>query len=184
MQHGAENYLKYLNGEDEGLEKIIRAYTEPLYFFLYSIVKDASAADELVEETFFKLAVKRPRFSGRSTFKTWIFAIAHHLAIDHLRQQVRLQKQALSDTVSDFEEDVEELFLREERRRILHQSLSCLPEQYRQVLYLVYFESFAPKEAAQILKKTEKQTYNLLFRAKEALKTNLTQRGYRDEDLL
>ena len=50
-------------------------------------------------------------------------------------------------------------------------------------LHLVYFEGFAPAEAARILKKSAKQVYNLLSRARASLKTILTQEGHSYEDL-
>lgn len=182
MDHGAKNYLRYLQGDDEGLVEIIRAYKDPLFLFLYGIVRNEHTAEDLVEDTFFKLAAKRPHFSGKSTFKTWIFAIARNLALDHLRR-MRRARIVVDVPLSDAYLPAEEEYVKREEKQLLLHALQGLPESYRQVLLLVYFESFAPREAAQILKKSEKQIYNLLNRAKGALREILEKEGYEYEKL-
>lgn len=58
-----------------------------------------------------------------------------------------------------------------------------LAPQYREVLELTYFEGFTPAECAVILKKSGKQVYNLLARAKTSLKTLLEKEGLDHEDV-
>ena len=68
---GEENYRLYLDGDDEGLVSIIKEYRDPLTLYLAGVAGSFSLAEEFAEETFFILAAKRPRFNGKSSFKTW-----------------------------------------------------------------------------------------------------------------
>ena len=56
-----------------------------------------------------------------------------------------------------------------------------MPE-YRNVLWLVYFEKFSNKETAIVLKKSERQIKNLLYRAKKSLKSKLEKEGFEYEE--
>ena len=58
-----------------------------------------------------------------------------------------------------------------------------LNNEYRQVLYLVYFENFSNNETAEIMLKSERQIRNLLYRAKGALKSLLEKEGFVYEEL-
>ena len=58
-----------------------------LMLYINSQVKDMSLAEELTLDTFTKLTVKRPRFRGEGSFKTWLYTIGRNLAIDTLRKR-------------------------------------------------------------------------------------------------
>ena len=71
MDFAAANYRRYLEGDDEGIVEVIRDHKDGLTLYLAGIVGNIFTAEELTEETFFKLVVKKPRFAGKSSFKTW-----------------------------------------------------------------------------------------------------------------
>ena len=79
------------------------------------------------------------------------------------------------------EAEAEFTVLAEERRRLLYEALSRLPADYRQVLYLLYFEEATADEAARIMNKTRKQIYNLTARGKAELRKHLEGMGFGDE---
>ncbi|MCR4760149.1 MAG: RNA polymerase subunit sigma-24, partial [Oscillospiraceae bacterium] len=83
MGNDADRYRRYLAGDDNGLIEIIDRYHEGLTLYLNSIVRNICVAEELMQETFIRLAVRKPRFSGRKYFKTWLYCIAKHCAIDY-----------------------------------------------------------------------------------------------------
>ena len=64
----------------------------------------------------------------------------------------------------------------------MHTALHRLKLEYRQVLYLTYFEDLSISETAFILKKSIKQINNLLFNAKAALRSELERSGFDYED--
>jgi len=64
----------------------------------------------------------------------------------------------------------------------VHQALHRLKLEYRQVLYLIYFEEFTNAEAALIMKKSSRQVETLLYNAKKALKSELERSGFDYEE--
>ena len=78
MGRDADCYRRYLDGDDDGLREIIDIYYNGLILFINGIVKDQSAAEDILEDTFVKLAVKKYIFKddGKAGFKTWLYTIA------------------------------------------------------------------------------------------------------------
>ena len=81
------------------------------------------------------------------------------------------------------EQSLEQSYIKEERKIIVHKALSELAADYRTILWLVFFEGFSNKEAATVLKKSDRQTKNLLYRAKQSLKSKLEKEGFVYEEL-
>ena len=183
MDNGAESYRRYLAGDDAGLTELVGAYKDALTLYLRGYVGDLSAAEELCEDTFFRLITKRPTFSGKSSFRSWLYAIGRHAALDSLRRGARLSPVGDAEAVCGEEQSLEASYLREERRILLHRALSQLRPEYRGALWLVYFEEFSHSEAAVALGKNERQLRNLLYRAKLALKEELSKEGVSYEEL-
>ena len=185
MDIGASSYRRYLDGDDTGIVEIIKEYKDGLTLYINGYVNNIFTAEELTEETFFKLASKRPRFSGKSSFKTWLFAIARNVALDYLRHN----RNFVSESVDEYgifsaeELNVEREYLIKERKIMLHRIMRRLKSEYFQILYLIYFEGFSNGEAAVIMKKSKRQIENLAYRAKNTLKTELEKEGFEYEEL-
>lgn len=181
MDQGWESYRRYLAGDDEGLVELLRDYKDGLLFFLMRYVGNFHAAEELTEEAFFRLAVKKPLFMPRASFKTWLYTLGRNLAVDCLRRRERLSP--LPEDQAGEAEGLEEAYLKEERKRILHGALSKLKSDYALVLHLKYFAQLTNEETARVMKKTRRQVENLTYQAKRALRAQLEQEGVTDEDL-
>lgn len=69
MDSGADSYRRFLDGDDEGLAEIVREYKDGLILYLNGYVNNLHIAEELAEDTFFRLITRKPKFSGKSTFK-------------------------------------------------------------------------------------------------------------------
>ena len=89
MDNGAGSYRRFLDGDDLGIAEIVRDYKDGLILYLNGYVKNVHTAEELAEDTFFRLMIKKPKFNGRSSFKSWIYAIGRNVAIDYIRRAVR-----------------------------------------------------------------------------------------------
>lgn len=184
MDNG-QNYRRFLDGDDSGLVEIIREYKDGLILYLNGFVGNICLAEELTEDTFFKLVTKKPKFSGKSSFKTWLYAVAANEARDFLRRKAKHRHAPIEDYENSLseQESMERSYIKEENKLTLHQVLSRLKPEYRQVLWLVYFEDFSNAEAAAVMKKNRRQIENLIYRAKQSLKAELTKEGFTDEDL-
>ena len=137
-----------------------------------------------MEDVFFRLAVKKPRFKGRSSFKTWLYAIGRNAALDHMRRRSRFAEKPAEKYLSGVSsgEDPENAYIRAERDRALYEAIGRLTPDYRQALTLSYFEELDNAQIAAVMKKNNRQVENLLYRAKAALKKELEKEGITHED--
>ena len=131
------------------------------------------------------LGIRKPRFKGKSSFKTWLYSIGRNIALDHLRKQKRHPRIPLDELPeqSGAADAVEREYLRKERDITLHRAMRKLNPEYRQVLWLVYFDGFSNKEAAGIMNKSVRSTESMLYRARRALKAQLESEGFHYEEL-
>ena len=185
MDNGTSSYNRFLKGDDEGIVEIIRDYKDGLLLYINSYTDNIFLAEELMEETFFKIVTRRPRFHGNSSFKTWLYTIGRNVTIDYIRRSSKYINIATEDMRNDFveKESVERAYIKEERKIIVLRALQKLRNEYQQVLYLIYFEEFSNAEAAHIMKKSKRQIENLIYRAKNSLKTELEKEGFIYEEL-
>ena len=160
MDIGSISYNRFLNGDNVGLEEIIRTYRNGLIFYLYSIVGSLPQAEELAEDTFVLLCVKKPRDKQKSSFKTWLYTIGRNLAIDALRYRSKHSTIPLDtcNNIENEEETLEEVYFRNSEKQLLHKALKRLKPEYRQILWLVYFEDLSYKEVARIVHKNTHAT--------------------------
>ena len=179
MDNGASSYRRFLDGDDKGLAEIVRDYSDGLTLYLCGIVNDRSVAEELMEETLFKIITKRPKYHPNYSFKTWLYTIGRRVAIDYLRHVKRTEKvlNELGDAVCDTY-DLEQLYIKKEQKIVVHRALGKLHAEYRQILWLLYFEELSYAEAAAVMQKTSRQMKNLVFRAKNALRLELEKEGF------
>ena len=185
MDNGASSYRRFLEGEDDSIVQIIKDYKDGLMLYLNSFVQNIHLAEDLTEDTFVKLIARRPRFSGKSNFKTWLYSIGRNVVLDYLRKKAKLPMVSTEEAmalVSD-EVDITQNYLQTEQKLQVHKALKRLNKEYRQVLYLVYFEDFQREQVASIMKKSKKQVENLVYRAKLSLKSELEKEGFVYEDL-
>lgn len=184
MDNGAEAYRRYLDGDDSAFTEIVKIYMNGLIFFVNSYVKNASAAEDITEDTFFTLAVKKPRYIDGASFRTWLYTIARNKALNYLRTQSRRRAVPIDEAAEiAAEHNIEAEVLRTERQQQLHKAMESLKPDYREVLHLIYFEQLDTNNTAQVMKKSPRQITNLLYRAKQALKTKLEQEGFEYEEL-
>ena len=184
MDNGASSYRRFLAGDNEGLAEIVREYSDGLIFYINSYVQNISLAEDIMEDVFVEIALKRPKYKEKSSFKTWLYAIARYTSIDCLKRNSRYSDIPVDEmhNISD-EEDLEKSYIREERKIQLHKGIARLTPDYSQVLYLIFFEGFSNSEAAKVMRKSDKQMKNLVFRAKQALKKELEKDGFEYEEL-
>ena len=185
MDNGASSYRRFLDGDDKGIAEIVGDYKDGLILYLNGYVKNIFIAEELTENTFFRLITKKPIYSGKSTFKSWLYAIGRNVAFDFIRHNSKLLNTPIEDMENYLSEEqsLEQSYIKEERKIIVHKALSELSTDYRIIIWLVFFEGFSNAEAAIILKKNDRQIKNLLYRAKQSLKSKLEKEGFIYEEL-
>ena len=181
MDNGASSYRRFLDGDESGLVEIIKDYKDGLILYLNGFVSNLHTAEELAEDTFVKLGVKKPRDNKKCSFKTWLYTIARNVAIDYLRKNRRNSVEELTEFIGG--ESLESEYIREEQKIIVHRAMLKLKPEYRQVLWLIYFEGMKNKDASIIMKKSVHGIEVLVSRARQALKSELEKEGFTYEEL-
>lgn len=177
---GASSYHRYLQGDNRALERLIREYGDSLVRFANSFLGDLSLAEDVMEDTFATLIVKRKPFREEAQFKTYLFRIARNRCLDLLRARKKVVY--VEEIRQAPQDDPESEALLSASNKHLYKALLELPKEQREVLELIYFEEFSVTETSQVLHKSRKQIYNYLARAKRNLKDILEKAGFSDED--
>ena len=181
MDQATLSYQRFLKGDESALVELIRDYRDGLMLYLNGIVSDLSVAEELTEDTFLKLVLKKPRFSAKSGFKTWLYTIGRNLALDYLRRRKNAPMEELTDYLADGT-DLERDYIQHHHLQAVHTAMKTLKPEYRQVLWLIYFEDFRCAEVARIMKKSTHNIEVLVSRARSALKNQLMKEGFEYEN--
>lgn len=184
MTDGTENYRRFVqDGDENGIVELIRDYKDGLILYINGIVGNIHVSEEIMENTFVKLVVKKPRFSGKCSFKTWLYTIGRNAALDYLRRNSRKSDTPVDEMEIADKQDLELSYIKEEQKIMVHRALANLKRDYRQVLYLSFFEELSNEETAVVMRKSKRQVENLLYRAKQALKKELEKEGFIYEEL-
>jgi len=132
------------------------------------IVRNRAAAEEVVQEVFFKLWRQPTTFSSKQgKFLGWLLTLVHNRAVDELRRAKARSHRAtvvsldaeyeagvnLVGTLQDTGPTPDDYAWNEERGRMVRYLLDYLPETHRQALSMAYFEGLTQKEIAEHLNK-------------------------------
>ncbi len=175
------------------LELVERAKSDPvalgelydLYYskilnYIYISIQDIDAAEEVTSNTFFKVLNSLPKYKHRSSFRAWIFKIA----TNEIKMFWRSKKnREIREKAYQFENDLEQIYFispkvevdegHEEKMhmfRRLHKSLNSLPEKYRFVLILRYFEGLRYDEISKVVGKRIGTVKSLIHRGLKRLR--------------
>ena len=172
MDNGASSYRRFLNGDETAFDALIKEYFNSLVFFINRYVKDNSAAEDIAIDTFSDLIVNKGRYNFKVSFKTYLFMIGRSRALNYIKRRNRIKFEELNEGVSECS-DALEAVIKNETAVMVNNALKELPEEMRIAVHLVYFEELSYSDAARVMKKNKKQVDNLLYRAKEKLRTVL-----------
>ncbi len=174
MDNGASSYLRFLNDDKEGFVELVKEYKNGLVLFLNCYANDIHIAEEATDETFLKLYVDKPKYKSQYSFKTWLYTIGRNTTLNYIKKQKRYNFSPIEDYYYLADDiDIEGDYIQHEEKLRVHRAVRSLKKEYSRVLYLVYFEDLSNSEAAEIMGKSPKQIRDLLYRAKQALKSEL-----------
>jgi RNA polymerase sigma-70 factor (ECF subfamily) len=154
-----ESELTQLRGGDVGaVAALMERYQHRLYRYLLRIVRQPHTAEDLFQQTWLRVMERIGRFDPQRSFEGWLFALAHNLAIDHLR---RYQPESLDDPLPSGDSRAEltegtgpgalEQLLSQERAGWVAEALTLLPLVFREVLTLRFEEEMKLEEMAVVL---------------------------------
>ena len=180
MNTDEKDYSDFLAGDNLGFERLVIRYKDGLIYYLNKIIKNITIAEDLAQDAFVEVYVHKERFvPGKASFKTYLYTIGHHKAVDYVR---KAQREILTDFYAEDESGVagnnspEIHLLEKEGKEELYKALDGLKDEYQRILVLTELEGMKLKDAAKVMGKTEPQAKVLAHRARKALLLKLQQK--------
>jgi RNA polymerase sigma-70 factor (ECF subfamily) len=141
-------------GDSRAFDQVYDTYRSRVFAFLVRLARNRDVAEDLLEETWLRLARHASRLAPDTRIAAWLFTVARNLYWSYCRSR-RLEEESASSLIdlwpvpsplpSPFDEAVaQELDERVER------AFGSLPAAYREVLWLVAVEGLSPGEAARV----------------------------------
>ena len=169
--------LRLSSGDTEVIAQLVERYQHRLYRYLLRLVSRPSTAEDLFQQTWMRVIERMRHYDPRRSFEGWLFAVAHNLAIDHLR---RRQPESLDEPLPSGETQSDltrsgnpgslELLLSKERARCVLDAVSELPLAFREVITLRFEEEMKLEEIATVLALPMGTVKTRLHRAMKALR--------------
>lgn len=168
----AQRLADAANGDDDAIRWLLEEVAPVVHGFLYArLGGDASAVDDLLQETVIEAVRGAATFRGDARLSTWMCAIAGRRVARYYERERRDEvRRANLRLVAD---PTDEVFERAEQRDEVARALGRLPVSHRQVLVLKYLDDLAVDEIARELGRTRVQVQSLLQRAREGLRREL-----------
>lgn len=152
----AEFVARVKGGDTDAFEELVRRHGRRVYRSLIGILGSAEEAEDALQDAFLKAFQHLPEFQGRSRFSTWLVRIALNTGLQRLRG--RRDFETLDDgedfrprRIQAWMENPEDLYSREELRRLVETEVMKLPAKYRVALMLRDLEELSTEEAANAL---------------------------------
>jgi RNA polymerase sigma-70 factor, ECF subfamily len=165
------------NGCPEHFRWLVQRYQKPLFAFLSGRMGNASEIEEAAQESFVRAFLSLKKLRKPESFYSWLLGIAGRVAKEQFRSAAHRQKdsEVAAEMITDAGESPQE--------HPLEEIIAALPENYRQVILLRYYEGLSCQEVATRLgmplgtiTKTLSRAYALLrqeLEARENVETNI-----------
>lgn len=152
------------NLSERELSDIYHRNVDAVYRLCYSMMKNAADTEDAVQDTFLRLISHGKSFENERHERAWLIVTASNLCKDRLkhwwRKNTGLEDQPLAAPQSD-----------EDREVLL--AVLALPDAYKTVVYMYYYEGYSAHEISELLSCTEGTVRSRLTRARRKLKANL-----------
>jgi len=179
-----EEVVSYIvKGKTELFSVIIDRYQSKVFSTAFHYTHDHEEARDLTQEILIKLYNNLQKYKGKASFSTWLYRIAVNRCIDWVRKKKLQTVSAICDgseeeldiydTIADSGGGPEEDLIKQENAVYLRKLVEGLPEIYKTVIILYYFEDLSPQEISEIIGVPKRTIETRLFRAKNLLKLRM-----------
>lgn len=154
-------------GDREALRFIYVSYSQNIYGYVRSIVRDDHEAEDVTQHVFAKLMTTIGKYDDRGVpFFAWLLRMARNVAIDHLRANRATPIDSVPEIGTSADADIDQI-------QTVREALATLPEEQREVVVLRHVVGLTPGEIADRLGRTESSIHGLHHRGRRALQREL-----------
>ncbi len=182
IERDAELMLRVREGDTQSFAVLLEKYRGPVIHFLQRMILNQAVAEELAQEVFLRVYRSRANYEPTAKFTTWLFRIASHLALNHIRDgRHERNQESLDEEVSEgmgrqvasLGPTVEQSLVRESKYVEIRQAIQNLPAKQRAAVLMHKYEEMEYSQIAAALECSESAVKSLLFRAYEGLRAKL-----------
>lgn len=156
------------------VQELVALYRDNLFAAAFNVCKNAQDAEDAVQDTFIQYYTSSKEFENEQHIRAWLIRVAINKAKNMNHTFWRQNKRSL-------EEYMETLTFETPESEDLFETVMGLPEKYRIVIHLFYYEDYTIREIAKILKLSETNVKVRLSRGRKQLKDSL-QEGWEDDE--
>ncbi len=156
------------------VEELAGRYRDNLFAAAFNVCRNAADADDIVQETFLQYYVMKKEFDSEQHIRAWLLRVAINKAKNVNRSFWRQHKVPLEDYM-------ETLAFETPQVETLFETVMKLPEKYRIIIHLYYYEEYSVCEIANVLKLTQSNVKVRLARGRKMLKEVLKEDWEDDE---
>lgn len=172
-------------GDQTACTALVETYAPMVGTVIWRATGDGATVEDLVQDVFLRVFRALPDFGGRAKLSTWIYTIAHRVAIDHRRQAGRRREEprAHHDDNADSDDldrwpisqvaDPEALAIQAQAGDLVRNGLAKLPDKYRLPLVYTTIEGLDHATVAEMLRVPRATVKTLVFRAKQMLRKRI-----------
>ena len=163
----------------EAFEGLVQRYQDKVFRLAFSYTRDRARAEELAQDVFVKIWQVLPRFDGRASLSTWLYAITRNTCLSALRYDARRRMQPLDETERARGRRARTPVRAPERSGRAPAGRRACPSAQRRVITLFYLEDRSLREVALMLDMPEGTVKSHLHRARRALAGAMKPEGAR-----
>jgi RNA polymerase sigma-70 factor, ECF subfamily len=174
-----------LAGDEDACTRLVDTHARMVGTVIWRAIGDHRMVEDLAQDTFLRVFHALPSFDRRAKLSTWIYTIAHRVAIDHLRKVGRWRQEAFVVSSDDESaagiEDLpasplaspDALFVRDKQVKLVRDALARLPDKYRLPVMYSAIDGLDYSTIAVMLGVTVGAVKTLVFRGKRLLKDEI-----------
>lgn len=163
------------------IEEVYKAYFRDIYLYILGLSKNEHIAEEVTEETFFRVVAALPGFRGDCDIRVWLCRIAKNEYFSYLRknrksilmdsEDIEKQSESMASVMAGNKagRSIEEQLIDSETAAIIHQKVHDLPEPYKEVFHLRVFGELSFEQIGKIFGKTANWACVTYHRAKSKI---------------
>lgn len=152
----ADNTLikRYKGGDLMAFETLYRKYKNPIYYYIYSIIKIPAATEEIMQDIFTEFISRIDTIKTQGNFRNWLYVSARNRAINYLKRE-KIRRNPATTQIELVEpqpsDQPEEPLVKAEETKRVNACLSQLPDEQREVILLKIYNGLSFKEIAQLI---------------------------------
>jgi len=176
IKHIDKNLVRKLKAGDQASYRVIfDVYSEKLFHFAYSYLKDADDSEEIVQEVFLRLWEIRSEIDEEKSLKSFLYKMTVNKVLNHLKHKIVRQKYEsyLTNHAPFLSETPEEQMCWQELNEKIKELVILLPEQKRKVFIMSKLKGFSNAEISAALGLSIRTVENQLYRATKFIKERI-----------